>query len=191
MWSNWTTVSAAFSILFIQLICGLEDGFTLCSAPLGICMGKYKFFVHDVLSADFFRDPQLNFTWTLKQSKKCAKCLKISRRKTHSVYFQMYDLPIKITASRVVNRATEILMWNMQASEFEQEFAVRLEEKTKLKAVNCKGIRFKIKTTPGGWTTSRKISAILQAQVMKLQLSLSIYTSSPSHTPLSSCPKTQ
>jgi hypothetical protein len=56
----------------------------------------------------------------------------------------------------------------MQASEFEQEFAVRLEEKTKLKAVNCKGIRFKIKTTPGGWTTSRKISAILQAQVLKL-----------------------
>jgi hypothetical protein len=61
----------------------------------------------------------------------------------------------------------------MQASEFEQEFAVRLEEKTKLKAVNCKGIRFKIKTTPGGWTTSRKISAILQAQV--LNLSLSVY----------------
>ena len=52
-----------------------------------------------------------------------------------------------------------------QASEFEQEFAVRLEEKAKLKAVNCKNIRFKIKTNPGGWTTSRKISAILQAQV--------------------------
>jgi hypothetical protein len=54
---------------------------------------------------------------------------------------------------------------NGQASEFEQEFSVRLEEKAKLKAVNCKNIRFKIKTTPGGWTTSRKISAILQAQV--------------------------
>jgi hypothetical protein len=56
---------------------------------------------------------------------------------------------------------------NLQASEFEQEFAVRLEEKAKLKAINCKNIRFKIKTTPGGWTTSRKISAILQAQVQK------------------------
>ena len=54
---------------------------------------------------------------------------------------------------------------SMQASEFEQEFSVRLEEKSKLKAINCKNIRFKITTTPGGWTTCRKISAILQAQV--------------------------
>jgi len=60
----------------------------------------------------------------------------------------------------------------MQASEFEQDFAVRLEEKKTLEAVNCKGIRFNINTTPGGWTTARKISAILQAQVLKLQLSV-------------------
>ncbi len=60
----------------------------------------------------------------------------------------------------------------MQASEFEQDFAVRLEEKKTLEAVNCKGIRFNIKTSPGGWTTSQKISAILQGQVLILSLSV-------------------
>ncbi len=97
-----------------------EDGFTLCSTPLGVCMAKFY----------------LNFE-TIKKLRRMPENLS----------------------------EEEALILLSDASEFDHEFAVRLEEKAKLKAVNSKNIRFKIKTTPGGWTTSRKISAVLQAQL--------------------------